>query len=164
MSANLELLHAGLLNAEQGATTSPVPLSPAVSRATESMPAENMPASSFPEGPSNNDRRARLRVLDPQTERSQALLRKNPWDEPSGDSLYTTADTLSVGSIAEVVSISASCSELRHKLLSLGVVAGTRLEVSGLAPLKDPMKVKLLGFTLSLRLCEAECIRVKRVL
>lgn len=89
---------------------------------------------------------------------------------PAGDpgvldihSGLTTLDKLEVGAKAKVVRVSARCSELRHKLLSLGVVAGTRLEVTAVAPLRDPMNIRLLGFMLSLRLCEAGCITVEKI-
>lgn len=86
----------------------------------------------------------------------------HPADKVRNDSV-TTADMLEVGSVARVLHVSANCSELRQKLLSLGVVQGTLLSVTGVAPLKDPMNIHLLGFTLSLRRCEAHCITVERV-
>ena len=102
----------------------------------------------------------RLAILNSRGEAPQPS--EIPTDEEQRD--YCTADQLTVGSTAHVIAVSARCSELRHKLLSLGVVAGTKLEVTGVAPLGDPINVRLLGFTLSLRLCEAQCIRVERPL
>ncbi len=54
------------------------------------------------------------------------------------------------------------CSRLlRRRLMDMGVVAGTRFTVERVAPLGDPMELKLNGFNLSLRKKEAGNIWVK---
>jgi Fe2+ transport system protein FeoA len=50
---------------------------------------------------------------------------------------------------------------LRRRLLSMGVVPGTEVSVEKLAPLGDPIDVKLKGFHLSLRREEARNIKVE---
>jgi Fe2+ transport system protein FeoA len=51
--------------------------------------------------------------------------------------------------------------ELRHKLLTMGVVPGTEIEVTNVAPLGDPITVRLHRFSLSLRRSEASVVVVK---
>jgi Fe2+ transport system protein FeoA len=48
----------------------------------------------------------------------------------------------------------------RRRLLELGFVAGTRVELIGVAPLGDPMEFLLRGASLSIRRAEAREIRV----
>ena len=66
-----------------------------------------------------------------------------------------TLDTLRTGERAMVARLACTNRELRNKLLVMGLVEGALVEVSHVAPLGDPMNIKLLGFQLSLRLSEA---------
>ena len=59
-----------------------------------------------------------------------------------------------------VRSLKSSDRLLRNKLLSMGLVAGTALELMCVAPLGDPIKIRALGYSLSLRLSEASSIDV----
>jgi Fe2+ transport system protein FeoA len=57
---------------------------------------------------------------------------------------------------------SLECSRLlKRRLMDMGVVAGTRFTVERVAPLGDPMELKLNGFNLSLRKKEAGGIWVE---
>ena len=49
---------------------------------------------------------------------------------------------------------------VRRRIADMGVVPGTVVEVERVAPLGDPMEVKLLGYHLSLRKEEAANITV----
>jgi ferrous iron transport protein A len=51
--------------------------------------------------------------------------------------------------------------QLRRRLMDMGVVSGTPFKVERLAPLGDPMELKLNGFNLSLRKAEAGDIWVE---
>ena len=51
--------------------------------------------------------------------------------------------------------------QLRRRLMDMGVVPGTEVEVERPAPLGDPLKIKLKGFNLSLRKDEAGQIEVE---
>ncbi len=51
--------------------------------------------------------------------------------------------------------------QLRRRLMDMGVVAGTPVEVERVAPLGDPIELKLKGFHLSLRKEEAGDIWVE---
>lgn len=51
--------------------------------------------------------------------------------------------------------------KLRRRLMDMGVVAGTPIELVKFAPLGDPLELKLMGFNLSLRYAEAGDIWVE---
>ena len=55
----------------------------------------------------------------------------------------------------------AGDADAARRLMDLGVIRGTTLEVVRTAPLGDPMEVKLRGFMLTLRRAEAEHITVE---
>ena len=51
--------------------------------------------------------------------------------------------------------------EIRHRLLDMGVVTGAVVEVERVAPLGDPVQIKVKGYDLALRKEEAENIQVE---
>ncbi len=52
--------------------------------------------------------------------------------------------------------------ESRGRLLEMGVLTGTRIELVRRAPLGDPLEIKVRGYNLSLRKHEADLILVRR--
>ena len=56
-----------------------------------------------------------------------------------------------------VASISGQ-GELNRRIRDLGIVPGSEFEVVGRAPLKDPVALRLKGFTITLRNSEADYI------
>lgn len=50
---------------------------------------------------------------------------------------------------------------LKQKLLDMGIIPGSVFEVIKLAPLGDPIDIKIKGYHLSLRKQEAACIIVE---
>jgi len=52
-------------------------------------------------------------------------------------------------------------SMIKRRIVDMGVIAGTVIEVQKFAPLGDPMEIKVKGFNLSLRKKEAEMIELK---
>lgn len=50
--------------------------------------------------------------------------------------------------------------EIQLKLMEMGCLPGERISVEQIAPLGDPVSVQVAGYTLSLRLNEAEHILV----
>jgi len=64
------------------------------------------------------------------------------------------------GQAGEVVSITGN-SELRFRLLEMGIIKGTKITFERVAPLGDPLIVSVQGFRLSLRREEAALILVK---
>ena len=78
----------------------------------------------------------------------------------SENSEVTTLDQLRTGQVGVVRGIHTSNYKLMNKLLTMGVVAGTAIEVLCVAPLGDPMQIRALGYKLSLRMSEAACIEL----
>lgn len=52
-------------------------------------------------------------------------------------------------------------SMIKRRIIDMGVVTGTVIEVQKFAPLGDPMEVKVKGFNLSLRKAEAQMIELE---
>jgi len=51
--------------------------------------------------------------------------------------------------------------ELGRRIRDMGLLPGTEVRVQGRAPLYDPVALRLMGFTLTLRNSEADYIEVK---
>lgn len=51
--------------------------------------------------------------------------------------------------------------EIKRRLLAMGLVKGTTVKVERVAPLGDPIEIKLRGYSLSLRKEEASEIEVE---
>ena len=66
---------------------------------------------------------------------------------------------LAPGERGRVVSVAGDADAAR-RLMDLGLIRGTPVEVIRRAPLGDPLEVKLRGFMLTLRRAEAEHITV----
>lgn len=62
-----------------------------------------------------------------------------------------------IGVVKKVIGNSA----IKRRIVDMGVVAGTVIEVQKYAPLGDPMEVKVKGFNLSLRKNEADMIELE---
>ena len=67
---------------------------------------------------------------------------------------------LAPGERGRVVSVAGDADAAR-RLMDLGLIRGTTVEVIRRAPLGDPLEVKLRGFMLTLRRAEAEHIMVE---
>lgn len=68
-------------------------------------------------------------------------------------------DTIKSGSIVKILKINAT-GKLMHKLLDMGFVIGSEIEVIREAPLFDPMELKVHNYFISLRKSEAALIEV----
>lgn len=64
-----------------------------------------------------------------------------------------------VGDKAVIASVSAQ-GEIGRRIRDMGLVPGVPVEVVGRAPLKDPVALRIQGFTLTLRSNEADWITV----
>ena len=71
----------------------------------------------------------------------------------------TTLDQLAAGEIATVTGYAG---DPPGRLLEMGLVPGTPVEVVRLAPLGDPMDLRVRGFHLSVRKHEAAALTVRR--
>jgi Fe2+ transport system protein FeoA len=52
-------------------------------------------------------------------------------------------------------------SNIHHRLMDMGLVAGSGIEMQRVAPLGDPVEIKVKGYNLTLRKEEAACIHVE---
>ncbi len=59
-----------------------------------------------------------------------------------------------------VTSVKAT-GELGRRIRDMGLVPGSEISIRGRAPLKDPVALRVLGFTLTLRNSEADYIDVE---
>lgn len=67
--------------------------------------------------------------------------------------------TLAKGQHATISSITAE-GEMGRRIRDMGLVPGVEIQIMGRAPLEDPVALRLLGFTLTLRNKEADFIQV----
>lgn len=73
--------------------------------------------------------------------------------------MYDTLSHIADGTTVEVVNVSSS--DLRVKLLEMGILEGQSLRVLYRAPFGDPIAVDVNGYVLSLRLDEAALVNVE---
>ena len=76
--------------------------------------------------------------------------------------MNTNLHELRVGEHARVVGFAKGVKAYRHKLLAMGLTPGTEFEVTRLAPMGDPVEIRVRGFSLSLRKDEALALHVER--
>lgn len=69
---------------------------------------------------------------------------------------------IQTGQIVQVVGIAGQAS-FRRRLMELGLVPGTRVELVRVAPLGDPVELLVRGASLSIRKAEASVIEVAPV-
>lgn len=73
----------------------------------------------------------------------------------------TTLDQLEAGSRGRVCRI-RQVGAVTRRIMDMGLVRGVTVEVIKLAPLGDPMELKVKGYNLSLRRSEAATITIER--
>ncbi len=73
-----------------------------------------------------------------------------------------TLDELAVGAGA-IISNVAGHGERRNRLLDMGLVPGTYVKLEKLAPMGDPIELRLRGYELTLRREDAKSIEVWEV-
>lgn len=74
-----------------------------------------------------------------------------------------TLKDLQKGDRAEVVGFGDGSRGYKRRVLALGLTPGAKFTVKNIAPLGDPVKVELMGNSLSLRKEEAEIMEVKKI-
>ena len=79
----------------------------------------------------------------------------------SGDKQMTVKD-LKPGKSAEITSVGGE-GALRQHFLDMGVIPGAKITVTQLAPMGDPMEIRIHGYELTLRLSDAEKIGIRPV-
>ena len=63
------------------------------------------------------------------------------------------------GSTVKVVKLNGS-GALKRRIMDMGITKGTAISVRKFAPLGDPMELRVRGYELSLRKCDAELIEI----
>lgn len=63
------------------------------------------------------------------------------------------------GTTVKVVKLNGS-GALKRRIMDMGITKGTAISVRKLAPLGDPMELRVRGYELSLRKCDAELIEI----
>ena len=71
-----------------------------------------------------------------------------------------TLKDIRIGSSAVVKTVGGE-GALRLRFLDMGIIPGTRVAVSKAAPLGDPIQLSLRGYSLTMRLSDAEMITVE---
>jgi ferrous iron transport protein A len=75
----------------------------------------------------------------------------------------TTISDLKVGDRATLTGYSEAGRDYRRKLLSLGLTPGVEVGITRIAPMGDPVEIRVRGFSLSLRKEEAATLNVERL-
>ena len=69
---------------------------------------------------------------------------------------------MKIGEEAEIIEFKAASQQYRSKLLSMGLIKGTVIKLVKIAPLGDPVEIRVRDFNLSLRRDEADVLKVRR--
>lgn len=70
--------------------------------------------------------------------------------------------SLQKGQYATIAAIAAD-GEMGRRIRDMGLIPGVEVQVIGRAPLEDPVALRLMGFTLTLRNNEADYVTVRAV-
>ena len=71
-----------------------------------------------------------------------------------------TLDELKIGSSAVITAVGGD-GELRCRLLDMGLIPHTRVTLPKVAPMGDPIEIRVRGYELTLRVEDARNIQVK---
>jgi ferrous iron transport protein A len=75
----------------------------------------------------------------------------------------TTLGELRIGDRARIAGFSTSGAGYRRKLLALGLTRGAEISIVRVAPLGDPVEIRVRGSSLSLRKEEAAALSVEKL-
>jgi len=81
------------------------------------------------------------------------------------DSMNSSLAEMKVGESARVAGFDRGQEgkAYRNRLLAMGLTPGTEFTVTRLAPMGDPIEIRVRGFALSLRKAEAAALRIERI-
>ncbi|MCT4655476.1 MAG: ferrous iron transport protein A [Cohaesibacter sp.] len=77
--------------------------------------------------------------------------------------MITTLRDLAVGDQGRVTGLDVANCAHREKLMSMGLTRGAHLTVKRVAPLGDPVEIRLRGFALTLRRADAHGIKIEKL-
>ncbi|MBM6830330.1 ferrous iron transport protein A [Anaerotignum lactatifermentans] len=72
-----------------------------------------------------------------------------------------TLNQLPIGQSAVIVKVGGE-GELRYRFLDMGLIPKTRVTVTKVAPMGDPIEIRLRGYTLTLRVEDAKNIEITK--
>ncbi|MHB1360813.1 MAG: FeoA family protein [Rhodocyclaceae bacterium] len=75
----------------------------------------------------------------------------------------TTISELKVGDRAKLAGFTETGRGYRRKLLTMGLTPGAEISITRLAPMGDPVEIRVRGFSLSLRKEEASALNVEKL-
>lgn len=70
---------------------------------------------------------------------------------------------MKVGEKGRIIHIHPGKKSYRQRLISMGLIPGTELILSRIAPLGDPVEITVRGFALSLRKDEASILQIEEI-
>lgn len=70
---------------------------------------------------------------------------------------------MKLGDVAEIIGYNEGNATYRAKILALGLITGTKIQLVNVAPLGDPVEFSLRGYHLSLRRDEANILQIKKI-
>jgi ferrous iron transport protein A len=70
---------------------------------------------------------------------------------------------LQCGHYAQVIGFAKGERFYRQKLLAMGLTPGTPFRLTRVAPLGDPVEIRVRGYSLSLRKAEANILNIRRM-
>ena len=71
-----------------------------------------------------------------------------------------TLDKLSIGNTAVITKVEGE-GAIRCRLLDMGIIPKTKITVTKVAPMGDPIEIRVRGYELTLRIDEAKKICIK---
>ena len=71
--------------------------------------------------------------------------------------------SLRPGESGRILGFDKSAKTYRKRLLAMGLTPGTEFTVIRLAPMGDPVEIKIRGFALSLRKDEASILQIEKI-
>lgn len=74
-----------------------------------------------------------------------------------------TISALKPGDKARIVGLGKGNLDYRQRLMSMGLTPGVAFEITRVAPLGDPVEIRVRGFAMSLRKAEADMIAVEKL-
>jgi ferrous iron transport protein A len=96
-------------------------------------------------------------VLDRDTARAVLVTRLEPVLPP------LTIAAMKPGERARIVGLGRGDLDYRQRLMSMGLTPGIEFEITRVAPLGDPVEIKVRGFSMSLRKAEAQLLTVEKL-
>jgi len=82
---------------------------------------------------------------------------------PTANQAPITLAQLAAGERGRVLGFADQTADYTHQLTRLGLIPGVEFSVIRRAPLGDPVAIHFRGFSLAVRLAEAEAIQLERI-